>query len=329
MPRKRVSRSGAGGRGSGSLSPQARKGLALYRARRAAVAPLVAFRVPASQPTPYHKRKLKRYYDYLIGDGEQPGITNGVRARVTIRSADKRKKLQRELGQDALRGIKYVWVPTVMDQKERTPQPVEIDFSDDEDEPDRITSDNVSEMTANFNIRALVRDAEEEVERVMDYLMSFVPRNVKAVVWIVNNGAFRLGSDSINRQQVVSEIVNLMHDYKNFRRWLRALTVKWSTSFRSLNKYRAARLADGERRKKIRKFRLDYLNVLSELRGGGKPVEGIAARVAGDPTDPAVRKTLVLMKRAGLVRGDDNKWMIAEQGRTYYNAGADAYPGFL
>jgi len=297
------------------------------------VQPLVAWKVPKDPPSPYAKRKLKRYYDYLIGDGEQPGISNGVRDRILIKSPKKRKKLQKQLGQDALPSIKYIWAPTVMDQDERTPLPVEVIYQEGE-EPDILTTGDVSEMSVEFEIDDLIDDMEEAVRDAMAYLRSRLPKGVKAVVWIINNGAFRLNTDAIDERGVIAQVRSIMNRYpitrgkRWFGLWLHGLTVKWSRTYRPLNAYRAARLADSERRKKVRKYRLDYLNVLSELRHGGLPASVISQRVTGHAADPAMAATLNLMRRYGLIFGDDNKWMITSAGRTYYTNGADAYPHF-
>jgi hypothetical protein len=74
-------------RGKGGRSQGRSTARQLYADRLKAIKPFVSIPLRrAGKETRGDQRKALKYYKYLIGDGKQPGVTLGVKAKVTSRS---------------------------------------------------------------------------------------------------------------------------------------------------------------------------------------------------------------------------------------------------
>lgn len=330
MPKARRRAPQAGSRERG-YQTRARESLKSYRAMRRAVQPNVTFDIPLD-PTRHWRQKLAAYHRYINGTPSSPGITAGVRVRVYRRNPERLAKLQYELGQDGMPGLKYAWVLTTQDPESGLPLPVTV--IDRKVAPNKIITHGVDHLTIRFDTHALARDPAAEVARVMEELKDAAEmggETLGAYGFQINNGAWTMRNITLERS-TVEAVKNLMNTYgahktvvrrdpyRHWDQWLQGLTIVRAGKQSSIKRMREAQDDQRERTVQIRKINQRYTGILDVLRHGDKIVESVAREYAGDATDPSVGRTLVEMRKRGLVVGDDNRWMITRKGRDYFAA---------
>lgn len=313
------------------FSAQSLAGLKLYRDRLAAIRPLLdkatAARIPKASPTSYAKRKVRLYYQYLFGSEHGPGITQGIRDRVTVKSPRRREKLQAELGQGALPGIKYVWVPTVIDPRISAPMPVEITHRDRQ--PDIVEFGGTGTVRMNFDLAEMVEHPRAEVKRTMQALLDSLDFSPAAVSWhyLAGDRGFTYMKHTPSTEQGLMDalrgIMNAYPSYKgnhHWKRWLTGLELTYARGRHAPGKVKTIDTMRDEayqRRKRIGKIKMSWLNALDAVEAKGLPVEAISRKIAGMVGDPGVALALADMKKAKLVSGDDNRWSITSAGKDY------------
>lgn len=307
--------------------------------------PLVSFAVPAfDNASEYWRKKVLKYQRYLIGTDDDPGISRGVKAKVHRRDPEKLKALQRQVGQGALRGIKYAFVPTVIDPRTGVPEPVRV--VERGKRPTIIAVGDTSSWSEPFNIQALMRDAVPEIERVLAALEATNPYPSDAVRFKMLNGG---GVDdtktlprAYTRQEIVNAVLNLLNRYDigsaKVRRsasrwwgnWLYGLQIQIARNQRTLVEYAQAQEIERERVKRVRTINTVWTNLLEALRdqGGHAPTEPIAYRATGSTSDPTVLPSLKELRKRGLVQGDDSRWTITPKGREYLRQALDVLERF-
>lgn len=324
-------------------SSKRQKKLSIYAQRLRAVKPLVSVRFPSVKdaPTGYQQRKLKHYYEYLFGRPRtkdlqaQSGITQGLRARVYIRSPKIREKVLRELGQDQLPGLKYAFVTTVLDPETGDPQKVTIRQQEDEEAPSVVSVGGVSFLFAAFDLEKLAGDdPEEEIRRVVKSLKEQVPED--------NDIRFKIRcSDKITfssytERSIVGQIRWMMEKYNaDWREWLEGLLIAYASSQRTMITFDQNRELRRERERKI--FTVDMrtmltLDAIAKLRRTTKqaPTSAeIASYATGSKDDDSTMEALKAMKSKKLIEdiGGD-RWRILEDGQLYYTKGKDTIPFF-
>lgn len=303
-----------------------------YRARLRAIAPLVTFRSPLT-PSPYQRRKVYSYFRYLFGDQHAPGITSGVRARVSIRSKKKRARAQRELGYVKTE-LRYVWPQTVIDARSGEPAPVDVVVPTSLHEPVRFVAANgVEVIRADFDATRLAQDPVSEVKRVCAWLLQFLPKGA-AYHFAINNGDWTMpGGALVDR--LIGEVRSYMRNYaagtgrtsndpsRDWSRWMFGVTMRIARRQDSLSKAVAARADQISAVKELLRFpevTLRIMHTLDTKLPGGGPVEIIARLYAGDKTDQATRTALSVAARRGWVNGDDNRFMLTRAGRSELRA---------
>ncbi len=298
-----------------------------FRDYRKAVSPLVAFDIP-NDPTPYLRKKVARYYKYLFGSEHGPGITQGVKARVARRDPVRLRKLQEELGQGELRGIKYAWAPSALDPKTKRAMPVTVVSR--KRAPDKVVTQNVTHLAMKFNKKNLANNPAQEVSRVMAELKSFLPP-IKGIVYgfQVNNGPWLYGSLTLE-QTTLNTVLDLMNRYqagsirvqrdstRYWGNWLDGLTLEYATNQRTLAQVFNARLEQSTARRKVRKLNISQVHVMEAVRDiGGGATEPIAYRYSGAVDDPGTRRILSELHKSGLLLGDQNRWTMSAKGRKW------------
>lgn len=342
MP-KRAVRSGQ--RRTRQESPQRRNGRKLYEARTRAVQRLVAFRVPAyDDASEYWRKKVHRYHRYLFGAEGQPGIAQGVKAKVTRRNKIKLTALQKQVGQGALPGIKYAFVPTVIDPQTGVPEPVRV--IERNGMPTIIMVGDTSHWVEAFDIQALLRDPIAEIERVLVALDATNPYGDAAARYRIMNGG---GSDdtktlptAYTRREVPNAVMALLTRYGSgssvvrrlasrwWGNWLYGLQIHVARNQRTLREYANAQEIERERVKRVRKVNTKWTYLLEALRdqGGHAPTEPLAHRTTGSTTDATVLPAMKELRKRGLVTGDDNRWSITSKGRDYLRQALDVLDRF-
>lgn len=326
--------------GSTRKSLQYQSAKKLYDARKRAVAPLVDFTLPDyDATTQWARRKLKKYSEYLLGSADQPGIASGVRAKVRRKDPEQLAKLQREMNQGALPGIKYAFVPTTIDPQTRRPIPVKV--TSRKTSPDVIKVGAVSNVSMPFDADALIESPNSEIERVMRELEEEMP-DADVIRFQIQNGEQTI-KKMHTRRELPLAIQDLMNRYgdnayvvkkspsRHWDRWLFGITAHGAQDQREVHELERAMVATANRKKKVRKFRQDWGGVLDTLEqlGGHAPSESVARGYSGDTTDQGTRDLLAQLKRttSQLVTGDDNRWTITAAGRAYVRElrGLNAY----
>jgi hypothetical protein len=343
---RRTARTGRG-RGSGKGSKKkaaptrAERTAQEYEAKRRRVQPLVNFVFPANL-SPADKRKLTIYDTYLFADhrkGGQNGITNGVRARVRVKDPEKLAKLQAEYGQGELPGIKYVWIPSIIDPqtekvvrpkvRHRKTKPNVISFPVDRYVKSRdafVPGGYVETQYLDFDKMALLRDTDAEVERVCQLLAEYADTDLSRAQFRIRNGENEFkGTMGVDRMR--AEVRGLMTDYGDWQKWLDGLSIDTAGNQHTLLEYRRTKSRELNRRKFIKSANIPYLRLLRALEKSkrGAMTEVLTRQTTGSLDEVSmVRKTLESMRGKKLVVGDDSLWMLTTHGRQYLNKYRDA-----
>lgn len=303
-----------------------------YEAKRRRVQPLVDFTFP-KKLTPAAKRKLTRYDEYLFADhrkGGTNGITNGVRAKVRVKDPAKLAKLQDEYGQGELPGIKYVWIPSIIDPqtekvvrprvRHRKTKPNVVSFPVDRYVPSRdefVPGGYVETQYLDFDKAALLRDSDAEVERVASLLAEYAGEDLDRAQFRVRNG-----ENEVKETEMVdsmkAEIRRYMNDYGDWMKWLDGLSIDTATSQHTLLEYRRTKAGELDRRKRIgevKKVPAMLLRAIEKTKTGAM-TEVLTRMTTGSLDDVSmIRKTLEKMRKQKLVNGDDTRWMLTRHGR--------------
>lgn len=332
--RRRTARTGRGRLGSGKTGMTReqlrKKSVADYRAKRRAVLPHVFFALP-KDPTPAARKKLNKYHTYLHGEPGAAGILQGVRVKVRRKDPKKLKKLQTELGQGELPGIKYAYVPSMIDPETGVVVPVFVRSNKIKADVIRIAPPRGGEIQFRFealNHKALMRDPEKEVARVVALLKAQDGSDDPQMFRIRSND--RTVTDVDTDESIVTRVRSYMREYKTWKSWLEGVTMETAGRQTSLQKYHRARIADKERKKQARKINLNYMAMLTAIdQGPPTNTETLAMRALGSPTDPSGLRRLNNMKKAGLVNGDDNRWWNTRAGSEYLRNARSVLPIYM
>ena len=307
-----------------------------YRAQRRYLQPLVTFAIPET-PSKHWRAKVKKYNNYLKGTPVSPGIASGVRVRVMRRDPKKLAKLQEEVGQGSLPGLKYAWVVSAIDPQTGEPFPVEV--IDHKKAPNEIIIHGNSFRTVLFNKSALARQPDDELARVVSLLLRHVPRDEDgepAVLYSIRiaNGPWMIG-DRFLESNVGQAVKRLMSTYsqnssyvardphRNYQQWLNGLTLEIAGNQRSRRELDAARERQRSIYRVVRTLKVQWLGILDAMRKGARNVEAIARKYAGDAEDAGTRLALKAMSGKKLVVGDDDRWDTTPQGARYLTRGAE------
>lgn len=311
------------------------KALLDYHTRRKVLQPVVDFKIPLT-PTPAWSRKVKSYYRYLIGSPDRPGISAGVRQRISVPGRGKKAqerllKLQKEAGQGDLPGFKYAWVMSALDPKSGRPYPVDVHFNDDG--PNVISVNGVGHMTMLFNQKELAKDPGKEVNRILNDLIDIVEAGgFKHYIFNINCGAYIIPS-TLSAQDIIDRVIALMQRYasgravvnrdpdKHWEEWLNGVTIQFARRQQTISKLFADRENQREASKRIKQLNIAYVEIMDTISSGPKNVEAIAYNYAGSKDDPKVRLQLAEMKRQGLINGDDNSYNVTAAGKAYMKEG--------
>lgn len=340
---RRTARTGRG-RGSGKGKKQetaAARKQREYAEKLRDVQPLVSFQFPTNL-RPADKAKLTRYHTYLFADhrkGGYNGITNGVRARVRVKDPENLAKLQSEYGQGVLPGIKYVWIPSIIDPqtekvvrpkvRHRKTKPNVISFPVDRYVKSRdafVPGGYVETQYLDFDKKALLRDTDAEVERVCKQLAEYADTDLSRAQFRIRNGENEFkGTMGVDRMR--AEVRGLMTDYGDWRKWLDGLSIDTAGNQHTLLEYRRTKSRELDRRKLIKSANIPVLRLLRALEKTkrGAITEVLTSKTTGSLDEVStVRKTLENMRSKKLVVGDDSLWVLTANGRKYLNKYRDA-----
>lgn len=327
---RKPARTGRGRNKSGTNNRQTRAARE-YAQKLRDVQPLVSFQFP-KQLRPADKRKLNKYHKYLFADyrhGGYSGITNGVKARVRVKDPERLAKLQEEYGQGRLPGVKYVWIPSIIDPvtnkvvrpkvRHRKTMPNVVSFKVERYNEKRGTYEPgiVETQFLPFDKIALLQDPQAEIMRVTKELADLAGVDHTTAQFRVRNADNEI-KETRTAVTMVDKIKFYMSKYPDWEEWLDGLIIDTATSTKTLQEYRRTKMGEIERRKKIRKINTTYVLLLNEIseHKGGAATEVIAQGAYGTIQDaPAVRKLLEEMKGHKLVNGDDNRWFLTQHGQ--------------
>ena len=329
------------GRGRGSGADKKKRPLTQkqrvaqeYEAKRRRVQPLVDFKFPA-RLRPADKAKLTKYDNYLFADhrkGGTNGITNGVRATVRVKDPAKLAKLQHEYGQGELPGIKYVWIPSIIDPqtekvvrprvRHRKTKPNVVSFPVDRYVPSRdefVPGGYVETQYLDFDKAALLKDSDAEVERVASLLAEYAGEDLDRAQFRVRNGENEVKETEM-MDSMKAEIRRYMNEYGDWMKWLDGLSIDTAENQHTLLEYRRTKSREIERRKRVGRINIDHARLLRaiEKTKGGAMTEILTQQTTGSLDDVSmVRKTLEKMRKLKLVNGDDARWMLTRHGHSY------------
>ena len=313
---------------------QRQKGQELYAARLRAVKPLVSFRLPSAkaEPSNYQKRKVKKYYDYLFGTTDRAGIAQGLRQKVLVRGKNKRAKVQRELGQDELPGLKYVFVTTALDPETGRALPATIEPGDD-DEPSTVEVGGIGFLFEPFDREALLEDRYAEIERAANKLLNYAPKNteIRFKIRCADKYTFR----SYLKSEIVDEVSKIMDRYHStyngkkggpWEEWLEGLVMEYARRQQTMVKFDQARELRRDTERKV--FKIDQRFVLTldalDALGSKASLRAISEYATGSAVDMMTLPALEQMETQGFVeRTGKNQWRMLPAGRTYYLWGKD------
>lgn len=315
---------------------QRQKGQDLYAARLRAVQPLVTFKMPSakSEPSRYDKRKLKTYYDYLFGNKDRAGIAQGLRKRIAVRGKGQLEKVKKELGQDELSGVKYVFVTTALDPQTGRALPVKLRSR--KNAPTVIEIAGVGFLFEAFDRAALIADPTAEVERAMEALMEHAPEDSELRFKI--RAADKITFKSWLPSQIVNKVLQFMTRYTTVSRkggpwdeWLEGLVLEYASDQMDIVGFDQARELRRDTERKIFNIDARYMLTLDAVIAlGGRPtLKGISKYATGSTMDKETGDALKAMERQGFVEDiGKGRWRILPEGRTYYNWGKDILPFF-
>lgn len=317
--------------GSGGHAKSRRRmaGDDLYRLRRKAIASLVNFDLPKPGTETKHARdKVRKYFKYLISDGRQPGIAVGVKAKVRKKKAEQLRDLQRSLGQGRLPGVKYAFIPSVVNQDTGMVEPATLSTRCG-DLP-VVTVGNVNTVTVPFDIKGLLRNPYEEVQLTMA-LLKRCAKNAKIMRFRIATGEFgqtRMYA-SLLESEVVSEVILIMSQYTTddhlWKKWVYGLAIEFTNAQRDMRDREIAFNMRKEAMKEIRKIRTDFAGILSVISDGKGKMQGrqISYQFSGRLEDEQTARALKDMMRQGLVKESADNWWITQNGRAYLNKWLD------
>ncbi len=298
-------------------------GAELYRLRRKAIAPLVSFELPKPGRESKHARdKARKYFKYLISDGRQPGIAVGIKAKVRRKNEETLRSLQRDLGQGRLKGVKYAFIPSVVNQQTGLVEQATLK-SRCGDLP-VVTVGNVNTVTVPFDIKGLLRNPYEEVRLTMALLMRCA-KNAKVARFRIATGEFgqtRMYASLLERE-VVQEVINIMSAYTtsdhNWQKWVYGLAVEFTNSQRDMQEREISFNMRKEAMKEVRKIRTDFADILEVVSEYGPNVTGrtIASKYAGRADDTITAGLLKAMHKQGMLNEHNDKWSLSKNGRDY------------
>lgn len=315
---------------------QRQKSRDLYADRLRAVQPLVSFRLPSAKadPSRYDKRKLKKYYDYLYGNKDRAGIAQGLRKKVAVRGKGQLEKVRRELGQDELPGIKYVFVTTALDPDTGRMLPVTLRAQ--KSAPTIIEVAGVGFLFERFDREALIADPTAEVERAMDALMQHAPEESELRFKI--RASDKITFKSWLPSQVVNKVLQFMSRYTTMSKkggpweeWLEGLILEYAPDQMDIVGFDQARELRRDTERKIFSVDARYMLTLDALNAlGGRPTtKAISEYATGSTMDDETQTALQNMQAQGFVEDvGKNRWRLLPEGRTYYTWGKDVMPFF-
>lgn len=287
--------------------------------------PLVSFKLPKpGKESDAARRKVLKYFRYLLGDGSQPGIASGVKAKVSRRSKAKLEELQQSLGQGELPGVKYAFVHTVVDQETGSVVPVEV--REDVGELPVISGPGYSYVKGEFDKAALFRNPRKEIARVMKELAPYAEGSEIARFRIANGSSRTY--NALTAQEVAPQIERWMNKYTAtfkggghyWADWLDGLIMDFAEDQRDFRDMQRNLVARKDARQKIKKLRVDYAGLLETLesakRGRLMPEE-MSARYSGTPKDKAALKLIEELADKGLTKEVSGMFMLTKQGRAY------------
>ena len=306
-----------------------------YEAKRRRVQPLVDFAFPR-RLRPADKAKLTKYDNYLFADhrkGGTNGITNGVRAKVRVKDPAKLAKLQSEYGQGELPGIKYVWIPSIIDPqtekvvrprvRHRKTKPNVVSFPVDRYVPSRdefVPGGYVETQYLDFDKAALLEDPDAEVRRVAELLADYAGVDLDTAQFRIRNGENQF-KETRMVDSMVGRVRFYMHEYAaDWMQWLDGLSIDTAENQHTLLEYRRTKSREIDRRKRIKTVDREQAMLLRaiEKTKGGAMTEILTRMTTGSLDDVSkVRKQLEKMRKRKLVNGDDSRWMLTRHGLSY------------
>jgi hypothetical protein len=294
----------------------------LYRLRRKAIAPLVSFKLPKpGNETKHVRNKVNKYFKYLISDGRQPGIAVGVKAKVRRKNDKTLRELQRSLGQGRLAGIKYAFVPSVVNTETGLVEQATLK-SRCGDLP-VVTVGRIQTVTVPFDIDALIRNPFEEVEITMALLMRCA-KSYKVLRFRVATGEF--GQTRMYRallkHEVVGAVMEIMSEYTTdehlWKKWVYGLSIEFSNDQRDMVEREQAFNMRKEAMKEIRRIRTDFAGVLEVMAEGGRMDSAQISRAfAGLTNDKGALALIAEMDKKGLIVASGGNWLLSKGGREY------------
>lgn len=314
---KRITTPGKRGK---TLGTGRKTGAELYAERRKAVQPLVSFKLPkAGQESNSSRRKALKYFKHLLGDGNQPGIASGVKAKITRRSPKKLAELQESLGQGELPGIKYAFVHTVVDPDTGTVVPVTV--KEDKGLLPIISGPGYSYVKAEFNKQALFANPDKEIKRVIEELRPY-GEGSEIARFRIANGSSRT-YEALTDYEVPRIVKRYMAKYNsnksNWWDWLDGLIMDFAEDQRDFRDMQRAMTAKKTARGKMKKLRPDYAGVLETLdtKRGRAEIEVISSKYAGIPNDKNVKKLVESLTDKGLLQDIGGLFRLTKQGTKY------------
>lgn len=293
---------------------------------------LVSFDIPKIPTSAADKAKVTKYYNYLKGTKGEAGISSGVRVKVRRKDPEKLAKLQRELGQGKLTGIKYAFVPSMIDPK--TGFTVKVHVRSNKVAPDVIRIRPINYLTGKpsgeisfqfepLNHAALLHDPVAEIERVIMELKSRVDGDEPQRFRVRAND--RTVTDVDFDDTITDRVMFYMSEYKlTWRQWLSGITMETAGKQTTLQAYHRARVVDKERKKAVRKISKSYVSVLNAIESSLQTdTRTLTQRAYGVQEDRGATKTIKDMLRKGLISGNDSAWRMTREGQKYLKFGRE------
>lgn len=303
----------------------------LYRERVKAIKPYLSFKLPkAGTETKAQQNKARKYFQYLIKDRHaQPGLTSGVKARVRRKDPAKLLELQKSIGQGQLKGVKYAFVPSVVNRETGL---VEAAHITETNELPIVRIGNINVVTAEFDRQALVSDTVREVDRVMAMLEPYADKRDVARFRVAtgDSGQTRM-YQALTRAEVIKYILELMRSYhhparnaqQDVTKWVHGLSLEFTSNQRDMKERENAYTRKKEARLEIRKMRSDYGGLLEVVTQGRDHVGAIVRKFAGRSDDDKTQKTVKEMVKNGLLKNVSDYLSLTQNGRAYFKKWTD------
>jgi hypothetical protein len=238
------------------------------------------------------------------------------------------------VGQGQLPGIKYAFVPSIIDPKTKKIAPVKIRQTE---ALPIVKVGSVSTITMPFDLDVMSEghdEAEAVIEEMMATLLPYADGAdvVRFRIATGEHGQTRMYA-SLQDYEVVDEVLRIMNRYSATRApghdwgdWLYGLAIEFADNQRDMYARDVSFSKRREGMREIKKLRVDYGGMLEVIAARVPPSSEVELTrdFSGRSVDEATAKLIKSMVKAKLLTRVGDRFYISKDGRHYLKAWTDA-----